>query len=124
MAKILMVDDSITSRRVLGGILKRAGHEIIGEGVDGEDGYYKFKSLRPDLITLDITMPKLDGIETLKLIRNEDGNAKVILISAENQKEKMIDGLKHGAAEFVLKPYDADEVVRVVNKVLSKKNVD
>lgn len=119
MAKILMIDDSNTSRRVLGGILKRAGHEIVGEGVDGEDGYLKFKKLRPDLVTLDITMPKMNGIEALKLIRMEDENAKVILVSAENQEQRMVEGLKYGAAEFVLKPYDSEEVIKVINKVLN-----
>lgn len=119
MAKILMIDDSNTSRRVLGGILKRAGHEIVGEGVDGEDGYLKFKKLRPDLVTLDITMPKMNGIEALKLIRMEDENAKVILVSAESQEQRMVEGLKYGAAEFVLKPYDSEEVIKVINKVLN-----
>lgn len=120
MAKILMVDDSNTSRRILGGILKRAGHEIVGEGENGEDGYIKFKYLHPDLVTLDITMPKMDGLEALKLIRKADEHAKVILISAESQEQKMVEGLRYGASEFVLKPYDADEVIRVVDKVLSK----
>lgn len=120
MARILMVDDSNTSRRILGGILKRAGHEIVGEGVNGEDGYLKFKYLHPDLVTLDITMPKMDGLEALKLIRKDDEKAKVILISAESQEQKMVEGLRCGASEFVMKPYDADEVIRVVDKVLSK----
>lgn len=119
MAKILMVDDSSTSRRVLGGILKRAGHEIVSEAVDGEDGYLQFKKLHPDLVTLDITMPKMNGLEALKLIRMEDANAKVILVSAESQEQKMVEGLRYGAAEFVLKPYDSEEVIKVVNKVLN-----
>lgn len=118
MAKILLIDDSRTSRRIIKEILVKAGHEIVGEAVDGEDGYVKYKELKPDLVTLDITMPKMDGIESLQLIRKEDENAKVVMITAAGQKEKMMQAIKYGAAEFITKPYDSEEVVKLINKVL------
>jgi len=118
MANILIVDDSKTSRKILRGILEEAGHTIVGEGVNGEDGFLKYKELKPDLVTLDITMPKMDGIEALQIIRKEDENARVIMITALGQKEKMIQAVKFGAAEFITKPFEDDEVVKAVDKAL------
>ncbi|MBQ7582314.1 MAG: response regulator [Lachnospiraceae bacterium] len=120
MGKILLVDDSKTSRKMLREIMEGAGHEIIGEAADGEEGYLKFKELKPDLVTLDITMPKMDGLEALKLIHKEDANAKVVMITAAGQKEKMMQAIKEGAAEFITKPYDAEEVAKLVDKVLAQ----
>lgn len=119
MASILIVDDSRTSRKILKEILTEAGYDIVGEGQNGEEGYLKFKELKPDLVTLDITMPKLDGIEALQLIKKCDENAKVVMITAAGQKEKMIQAIKHGAAEFIAKPYEADDVKDVIAKVLN-----
>lgn len=118
MANILIVDDSKTSRKILRGILEEAGHTIVGEGINGEDGFLKYKELKPDLVTLDITMPKMDGIEALQIIRKADENARVIMITALGQKEKMIQAVKFGAAEFITKPFEDDEVVKAVDKAL------
>lgn len=119
MANILIIDDSRTSRKILRGILEDAGHTVVGEGVNGEDGYLKYKEVKPDLVTMDITMPKLDGLEALQLIKKCDETAKVVMITAAGQKEKMIQAIKHGAAEFIAKPYDAEEVKSVIEKVLN-----
>lgn len=119
MANILIVDDSRTSRKMLRGILEEAGHTVVAEGVNGEDGYLKFQEVNPDLVTLDITMPKLDGLEALKLIKEYNGAAKVVMITAAGQKEKMIQAIKTGAAEFIVKPYDTEEVKLTIEKVLA-----
>lgn len=118
MANILIVDDSRTSRKILREILENAGYTIMAECVDGEEGYLKYKELKPDLVTMDITMPKLDGLEALQLIKKTDENAKVIMITAAGQKEKMVRAIKCGAAEFISKPYEAEEVKNIVAKVL------
>lgn len=118
MANIMIVDDSRTSRKILRQILEDAGHTIVGEAVDGEEGYLKYKELKPDLVTLDITMPKLDGLEALQLIKKCDENAQVVMITAAGQKEKMIQAIKYGAAEFIAKPYDEEDVKQVINKIL------
>lgn len=118
MANILIVDDSRTSRRILREILEEAGHTVVGECLNGEDGYLKYKGLKPDLVTMDITMPKMDGIEALQLIKKSDAGAKVIMITAAGQKEKMIQAIRYGAAEFISKPYEAGEVLQVIDKVL------
>ena len=118
MANVLIVDDSRTSRRILREILEEAGHTVVGEGVDGEDGYLKYKGLKPDLVTMDITMPKLDGIEALQLIKKANPDAKVIMITAAGQKEKMIQAIRYGAAEFISKPYETEDVMKILDKVL------
>lgn len=120
MARILMVDDSKTSRRILREILSAAGHEVVDEACNGEEGYLKFKEIRPDLVTLDIAMPKMDGLETLQLIRNEDESAKVVMITASGQKDKMVKAIKYGVSEFITKPYDGEEVVDLIEKVLMR----
>ena len=118
MAKILIVDDSRTSRRMLRELLEELGHEIIGEAVNGEDGFIKYKELNPELVTLDITMPKLDGIQALQLIRKYNPEAKALMITAAGQRDKMIQAVKYGAAEFVTKPYEKEEVEKILKRVL------
>lgn len=118
MAKILIVDDSKTSRKILRGILQDCGHEVIDEAENGEIGYLKYKELNPDIVTMDITMPKMDGIECLKRIRSYDPNAKVIMITAAGQKDKMIEAVKSGVAEFLTKPFEKDAIVHAIENAI------
>ena len=117
MANILIVDDSKTSRRILKEILESAGHVVIGEAVNGEDGFIQYKELQPDIVTMDITMPKMDGIEALELIKHENSATVVIMITAAGQKNKVVEAIKAGAREFLTKPFDDEEIIRVVNEV-------
>lgn len=116
MANILIVDDSRTSRKILRKILEDSGYTVIGEAVNGEDGYIKYQELKPDLVTLDITMPKMDGLESLRLIRKFDPEAKAVMITAAGQKEKMLLAIKSGAADFIAKPYEGSDVIKVIEK--------
>ncbi len=118
MATVLIVDDSRTSRKLLRSVLERGGYVITGEAVNGEDGYLKYKELKPDLVTMDITMPNMDGIESLSLIKHENANAKVVMITAAGQKEKMVDALKRGADDFITKPFDEAEILATLKKVM------
>ena len=122
MAKILMVDDSKTSRKILRGILEGSGHEVIGEAENGEVGFIKYKELKPDVVTMDITMPKMDGLECLKVIKHFDSEAKVIMVTAAGQKDKMMDAIKNGASEFVTKPFDEAEIKKAIAKVVGEQN--
>ncbi len=110
MKSVLIVDDSRTSRRFLTDILERGGYNVVGEAVNGQEGYNQYVKLKPDIVTMDITMPQMDGIESLKLIKKTDPDAKVIMITAAGQKEKMMEALKIGAVEFISKPF-AEEAV-------------
>ena len=118
MAKILIVDDSRTSRKMLRNILESNGHEIVDEAVNGQDGVQKFQALKPDVVTLDITMPVVDGVEALKMIKALDANSKVIMVTAAGQKNKMIDCIKAGANEFLTKPFDQQEILDVIAKMV------
>ena len=117
MAKILIVDDSRTSRKMLRNILKSNGHEIIDEAVNGQEGVQKFQALKPDVVTLDITMPVVDGVEALKMIKALDPESKVVMVTAAGQKNKMIECIKAGANEFLTKPFEQQEIVDVINKM-------
>lgn len=117
MAKILLVDDSKTSRKILRGILEENGHTVVGDASNGAEGIEKYKELHPDITTMDITMPVMDGLEALKSIMEYDRNAKVVMVTAAGQKSKMVDALKYGAAEFLAKPFEASQIIEIINKV-------
>lgn len=117
MAKILIVDDSRTSRRILKNLLENEGHEIIGEAGNGEEAIAKYFQLKPEIVTMDITMPVMDGLEALRQIHEGDETAKVIMVTAAGQRNKMIDALRLGASEFVTKPFDKDEILELVTKL-------
>ncbi len=118
MAKILIIDDSRTSRKILRGILEENGHEIIAEATNGQDGFEKFKQLHPEITTMDITMPVMDGLEALRLIRSYDEQARIIMVTAAGQKTKMVEAVKYGAAEFLAKPFEAEQILSMIQKVL------
>lgn len=118
MANIMIVDDSRTSRKVLRGILERNGHTVVGEAVNGEEGYLKYKELLPDVVTMDITMPVMDGMESLSLIKRDNPKAVVLMITAAGQKEKMLESIKRGADEFIMKPFNEPEILNALERIL------
>ncbi|MDF2542103.1 MAG: hypothetical protein K0S47_1821 [Herbinix sp.] len=118
MARILLVDDSKTSRKMLRGILESTGHIIVGEAVNGADGIIQYKEMQPDLTTMDITMPVMDGIEGLKGIMELDKDAKVIMVTAAGQRNKMVEAIKFGASEFLAKPFEAEQITSIIKRVL------
>ncbi|MBE5942252.1 MAG: response regulator [Lachnospiraceae bacterium] len=119
MAKILIVDDSRTSRKILKGILENAGYEVVGEATNGQEGYERYVELMPDIVTMDITMPVLDGIEALKKIKNEYPEAKVVMVTAAGQKTKMVEAVQNGANEFVSKPFEPEQLKMIIDKVMA-----
>lgn len=118
MARILIVEDMKVERMLLRETLEKAGHEVVGEATNGEEGFQMYKELKPDIVTMDITMPKMNGIESLSLIRHFDDQAKVIMVTSEGQKAMMVDALKRGAEDFVQKPFDPQRVLETVADVL------
>lgn len=121
MATVLIVDDSRTSRKILRTLLEESGHTVIDEAVNGEEGVLKYKLCHPDIVTMDITMPVLDGIEALKAIMEINSAAKVVMVTAAGQKNKMVEAVKYGAAEFIAKPFDALQIEAMIEEVLNLK---
>lgn len=119
MAKIVIVDDSKFLRITLSNILKKANHEIVGEGENGLQAIQLYKELEPDIITLDITMPEMGGLEALREIKKEFPYAKVMICSAIGQQKMVVEAVKSGAADFIVKPFDEERVLNAVNQLLN-----
>ncbi|MBV8257599.1 MAG: response regulator [Actinobacteria bacterium] len=118
MARVLVVDDAAFMRKVLTDALTSAGHEVVGEAGDGNEAVARFQELKPDLATLDITMPDKDGLTALKEILSLDPSAKVVMCSALGQESKVLEAIKAGAKDFVVKPFQPDRVLQAVASAL------
>ena len=114
--KILIIDDAAFMRMMIKDILTKNGYEIAGEAENGQKGIEKFKDCNPDLVTLDITMPEMDGLTALKKIKEIDSNAKIIMCSAMGQQAMVIEAIQNGAKDFIVKPFEADRVLEAVKK--------
>lgn len=120
MYRILIVDDAAFMRMMIKNVLSNNGYEVCGEAGDGEQALEKYKELKPDLVTMDITMPNCDGIEGLKRIMEYDSKAKVIMCSAMGQQGMVIEAVQLGALDFIVKPFKPERVLSTVNKALNK----
>lgn len=119
MANVLIVDDTAFIRLSLRTILESNGFEIAGEAENGEAAIEKYFECKPDIVTMDISMPKLSGTEALKRIKQQDPSAKVVMISATSQKALVRDAIIHGAVSFILKPFHADYLITVLKQIAS-----
>lgn len=116
--KILVVDDAMFMRTMIKNLLKSSpDFEVVGEAENGKDAIQKYKELQPDIVTLDITMPEMDGLEALKEIMKIDAKAKVVICSAMGQQGMVLDAIKNGAKDFIVKPFQADRVIEALTKV-------
>lgn len=119
MKKVLIVDDAAFMRAAIKTILERNGFEVVGEAENGAIGVRKYQELRPDIVTMDITMPEMTGLEALKHIRSFDPDAKVIMITAMGQEHLVKEAILSGAKSFIVKPFKEDHVVQTLKKVLN-----
>ena len=118
MAKILIVDDAAFMRMMIKDILTKNGYEVVAEAGNGVEAVELYKSHQPDLVTMDITMPEMDGIEAVKQIKAVNPAAKVIMCSAMGQQSMVMDAIKAGANDFIVKPFQADRVLEAVKKIV------
>lgn len=116
--RILIVDDAAFMRMMIKDILIKNGFDVVGEAQDGAEAIEKYNELSPDLVTMDITMPEMDGITSLKKIKEANPGAKVIMCSAMGQQAMVIDAIQAGAKDFIVKPFQADRVIEAIQKAL------
>ena len=116
--RVLVVDDAAFMRMMVKDILTKNGYEIVGEAENGLVAIEKYKETNPDLVTMDITMPEMDGIQAVKEIKKIDPNANIIMCSAMGQQAMVIDAIQAGAKDFIVKPFQPDRVIEAVRKAL------
>lgn len=119
--KILLVDDAAFMRMMLKDTLTKNGYTEVFEAVDGADAVEKFKEIGPDLVVMDITMPNMDGLEALKAIRALNGSANVVMCSAMGQESMVMEAVRSGAKDFIIKPFKPDRVLKTVNSILGNE---
>ncbi len=119
MANILVVDDAAFMRMMVKDILVKGGHQVIGEAANGVEAIDQYDKLKPDLVTMDITMPEMEGIEALKRIKQVHPNAKIIMCSAMGQQGMVVQAIQAGAKDFIVKPFQPDRVLEAIQKVLA-----
>ncbi|CCO09190.1 response regulator [Desulfotomaculum varum] len=118
--RVLIVDDAAFMRMMIKNILTKNGYEVVGEAENGAVALQMYKELKPDLVTMDITMPEMDGIQGVKAIRAVDPNANIIMCSAMGQQSMVMEAIQAGAKDFIVKPFQQDRILQAVERVLSR----
>lgn len=119
MSKVLIVDDAKFMRVTLSNLLSNNGFTVVGMAENGQDALEKYKELHPDIVTLDITMPIMDGLEALKNIMEYDSEAKVVMCSAMGQQKLVVEAIELGAKDFIVKPFDEQRVIDTLKNLTS-----
>lgn len=118
-ARILVVDDAAFMRMMVKEILNKNGFQVVGEAENGLQAIARYQELMPDLVTMDITMPELNGIQAVKEIRKLNPNARIVMCSAMGQQAMVIDAIQAGARDFIVKPFQPERVLEAVRKALA-----
>jgi two-component system chemotaxis response regulator CheY len=120
MKRVLIADDASFMRQMIRDIIEPEGYEVVGEASDGMEVVDKFRKLRPDLVMMDIVMPKRSGIDAVRAIRSEDAHATIVMCSALVQETLVMEAIQAGAKDFIVKPFKPDAVVSTLAKVIEK----
>jgi len=115
MKRVMVVDDAMFMRASLKMMLEKNGYEVAGEAENGAIAVQKYKEIKPDLVTMDITMPEMDGIQALKMIRQYDSDAKIVIVSAMGQEPVVKEAILSGAKSFIVKPFKEDFVLKTLS---------
>ncbi len=118
MTKVLIVDDAAFMRMMIRDILEKNGFEVVGEASNGIKAVELYKKEKPEVVTMDITMPDMDGIEAVMQIKAFDPDSKIIMCSAMGQQSMVMDAIRAGARDFIVKPFQADRVLEAIRKVI------
>lgn len=120
--RLLVVDDALIMRTMIKDLARQAGWEIAGEATTGAEAVTRYRELKPDLVTLDIVMPEMDGVEALRTIRGEDPAARVVMVSAIDQRAKLTECIQLGAHDFIVKPFDRQALRGMFESLVAPKN--
>ncbi|MEW6725559.1 response regulator [Desulforudis sp. 1088] len=118
--RVLIVDDAAFMRMMLRNILTKAGYEIVGEAENGRTALDLYKELKPDVVTMDITMPEMNGIEAVKALKQVDPQARIVMISAMGQQAMVMEAVQAGAKDFIVKPFQQDRVLQAIESALNR----
>ncbi len=118
MAKILIVDDAAFMRMMVKDALSKGGYTDVTEASDGAMAVEEYEKINPDLVIMDITMPNMDGLQALKAIKGKHPDATVVMCSAMGQESMVIDAIKSGAKDFIVKPFKAERILKTVNSIV------
>ena len=116
--RILITDDALFMRVTLKNILSKQGYEVVGEAANGRESVELYQSVKPDLVTMDITMPEMDGISAVREIKKIDAEARIIMCTAMGQKNMVMDAVAAGAKDFIVKPFQPEKVLDAVKKLI------
>ncbi|GEM02296.1 two-component system, chemotaxis family, response regulator CheY [Halolactibacillus halophilus] len=117
MARILVTDDAAFMRMQLKNIFQSLGHEVVGEAENGQVAINMYNELKPDLVTMDITMPEMNGVEAVKNIKANDPGATIVMCSAMGQQQMVLEAIQAGAKDFIVKPFDQDRIKQALEKI-------
>jgi len=117
MKRVMVVDDAMFMRASLKMMLEKNGYEIAAEAENGAIAVQKYKEIKPDFVTMDITMPEMDGLQALKLIRQYDSDAKIVIVSAMGQEPVVKEAILSGAKSFIVKPFKEDFVLKTLSSL-------
>jgi two-component system, chemotaxis family, chemotaxis protein CheY len=120
-ARVLVADDASFMRQMIQEIIEPEGYEVIGEAADGMEAVEQYQSLKPDLVTMDIVMPKRSGIDAVRGILQSDPDARIVMCSALGQETLVMEAIQAGAKDFIVKPFKPDSVIATLAKVLDGK---
>jgi two-component system, chemotaxis family, chemotaxis protein CheY len=117
MKRLLIVDDAVFMRKMIGKVAEEAGWDIVGEAGNGLEAIALYEQLRPDLVTMDLVMPEMGGLEALRRIRDADPAARVVVVTALDQKQVLMDSIREGAIDFIVKPFERQRVLNLLAKL-------
>jgi two-component system, chemotaxis family, chemotaxis protein CheY len=117
MKRVLVVDDAVFMRKMIGGVAAEAGWEVVAEAANGAEAIALYQEHRPDLVTMDLVMPEMGGLDALRLIRASDPEAKVVVVTALDQKQALMDSIREGAIDFIVKPFERGRVLALFAKL-------
>jgi two-component system chemotaxis response regulator CheY len=117
MKRLLVVDDALFMRKLICGVAAEAGWEVVGEAGNGAEAIALYREHRPDLVTMDLVMPEMGGLEALRQIRAIDPQARVIVVTALDQKQALMDSIREGAMDFIVKPFERERVLALLSKL-------